>query len=292
MNSFRLVLLLLAVSLSGCASQSNLRNNLPVAEPVQTRFAYEIELGKLNDFMRQDIAGDQLGELLYRRGALYDALGLRTLARIDFNHALEYIPDLANAYNYLGIHFTVLGEYQYAYDAFDSVLELEPEHGYALLNRGVAAYYHGRYEHAQTDMRGYAERDPTDPYRVLWLYLAEHEVDAEQARRNLADYYADIPESEWAREIIGVYLGEQSIREFLNSDFNDNASDNPNTVAERLCEAYFYLGKMLQRQQRNEDAKLFFRLALSTNVLEFVEHRYASVELARMAKTATTNAAN
>ncbi|MEX1222261.1 MAG: lipoprotein NlpI [Idiomarina sp.] len=292
MNSFRLVLLLGVVSLSGCASQSAWQQNLPVAEPVQTRFAYEIELGKLNDFMRQDLAGEQFGELLYRRGALYDALGLRTLARVDFNHALEYIPDLANAYNYLGIHFTVLGEYQYAYDAFDSVLELEPEHGYALLNRGVAAYYHGRYELAQADMRRYAERDPTDPYRVLWLYLAEHEVDAQQARRNLAAYYADIPESEWAREIIGVYLGEQSIPDFLSSDFSDTTSTNPNTVAERLCEAYFYLGKMLQRQQRTDDAKLFFRLALSTNVLEFVEHRYAAVELARLTSAEPTNAAN
>lgn len=137
MNNFRVVLLLFVVGLSGCASQSALQHNLPIAEPAQVRFAYEIELGKLNEFLRQDLPAEQLGELLYRRGALYDALGLRTLARVDFNHALEYAPRLANAYNYLGIHYTVMGEYQYAYDAFDSVLELEPEHGYALLNRGL-----------------------------------------------------------------------------------------------------------------------------------------------------------
>lgn len=292
MNNFRVVLLLLVIGLSGCASQSTLQHNLPIAEPVQARFAYEIELGKLNEFLRQDLPAEQLGELLYRRGALYDALGLRTLARVDFNHALEYAPRLANAYNYLGIHYTVMGEYQYAYDAFDSVLELEPEHGYALLNRGVAAYYDGRYEHAEADMRRYAERDPTDPYRVLWLYLAEHEVDAERARQNLANYYQDIPETEWARKIIGVYLGEQSIPEFLRADHSDASDDNPDLVAERLCEAYFYLGKMLQHEQRQKDAKLFFRLALSTNVLEFVEHRYAAVELERIASAEAAPAAD
>lgn len=53
---------------------------------------------------------------------------LSGLARIDLNRALERDPRLADAYNFLGIQYTEIEQYNYAYEMFDSALELEPEH--------------------------------------------------------------------------------------------------------------------------------------------------------------------
>jgi len=279
-NMKGLVIAVCGLLIIGCASPNATQQRFPIPEPATTAFAYEIELSKLNQFLAQELPTEQHAELLYRRGALHDALGLRTLARIDFNHALEYNPRLAGAYNYLGIHYTVLGEYSLAYEALDSVLELEPEHGYARLNRGIAAYYDGRHDLAAEDMQQYWQQEQDDPYRILWLYLAEHQVDPANAMTQLAARREQADDAEWAVKIIDVLLGKTSMQSVLNSDLQDDP-DNPEQVTERLCEAYFYFGKMLQHQQRFEQANIFFRLALSTNVLEFVEHRYASVELAR-----------
>lgn len=278
---------LFAAFLGGCATTSAVQQNLPIADPLDTRFEYEIELGKINEYLRQDLPAEQRGELLYRRGALYDAVGLRTLARVDFNQALEFTPRLANAYNYLGIHYIALEQYQYAYDALDSAIELSADHDYAYLNRGIAAYYDARWDLAQQDLLSYFEQEPMDPYRVLWLYLAEHELDAEQARADLATRREQLDDDEWAVQIIDVYLGRVKPENFLHSDMQGGAEE-PEKATERLCEAYFYLGKLLQHEQEHEAAALYFKLARTTNVYEFVEHRFARLEMQRSLQLANS----
>lgn len=65
-----------------------------------------------------------------------DSLGLRALARNDFSQALAIRPDMPEVFNYLGIYLTQAGNFDAAYEAFDSVLELDPTYNYAHLNRG------------------------------------------------------------------------------------------------------------------------------------------------------------
>ena len=60
-------------------------------------------------------------------------------------------------------------------------------------------------------------------------------------------------------------------------------------LTERLCEAYFYLGKYSQMQGDVNAAINFFKLAMSTNVYEFVEHRYAKLELDLMRQNLQQN---
>jgi len=81
----------------------------------------------------------------------------------------------------------------------------------------------------------------------------------------------------WAKEIIELYLGEITQQEFIRL-ITANVRSNKE-LTERLCEAYFYLGKLNQLQGNSRVAVNFFKLALSTNVYEFVEHRYAKLEL-------------
>jgi len=274
---------LFSVLLTGCAmspgGSSDAMTHLVIAEPERAEFRYEIELAKLNQMLQQELDAEQLGFAYYRRGALYDALGLRTLARMDFTRAIDYQPRLADAYNFLGIQYTELEEFDYAYEALDSAIELEPEHPYAYLNRGIAEYYDRRNKYAIDDLQQHLAMEPADPYRVLWLFLAEHRADPEQASMNLSSNAAAIDSDDWAMDLVRLYLGELNEKAFL-ARMTDNLRDDE-TLTERLCEAYFYLGKYQQMQGNWARSMNYFKLALTTNVYEFVEHRYARIELER-----------
>ena len=265
----------------GCAvqpaSDSMAMTHLVIAEPEQAEFRYEIELAKLNQVLQQDLDAEQLGMAYYRRGALYDALGLRTLARMDFTRAIDYQPRLADAYNFLGIQYTELQEFGYAYEALDSAIELDPQHPYAYLNRGIAEYYDRRTKYAIDDLQQHLSLQPGDPYRVLWLFLAQYRTAPERAKTNLVTNAESLDENDWALGLVDLYTNQITERQFL-SGMTKNLRDQE-TLAERLCEAYFYLGKYQQMQGNWARAMNYFKLALSTNVHAFVEHRYARIEL-------------
>lgn len=271
-------------ALVGCASKAptqQLPDNIVLTEPERAEFRYEIELARIDQMLEQEeLTQKQQAELYYRRGALYDAVGLRTLARMDFTRALEYNPRLADAYNFLGIQYTQLQEFDYAYEAFDSAIELNPEHRYAHLNRGIAEYYDARTALSEEDLTYHLSKQPDDPYRVIWLFLAQHENDAERAQDALKTHAQALDTEEWGYQIVSLYTGQLSEQAFLRrmtQELGENES-----LTERLCEAYFYLGKYQQIQDQPLQAMNYFKLALMTNVYEFVEHRYASVELNRL----------
>jgi lipoprotein NlpI len=62
-------------------------------------------------------------------------------------------------------------------------------------------------------------------------------------------------------------------------------------LTDRLCEAYFYLGKYHSARGNTGVASNYFKLALSTNVFEYVEHRYARLELNLLRDKANKSAA-
>ncbi|AOW78140.1 lipoprotein NlpI [Colwellia sp. PAMC 20917] len=280
---FKVALVIVISSLQGCASSpendaSLAMNQLIIVEPLAINYKSEIAIARLTDVIqRAEITDAQRAELYYDRGVVYDSVGLRSLARLDFNRALRLKPDFVDAYNFLGIHFTQLQEFNQAYEAFDSAIDLAPEHEYAYLNRGIALYYGGRAELSIDDFSTFQQRKTNDPYRILWMYLAESAANNLNAQTSLKLAAEQVEESVWAKNIIQLYLGEITEQEFI-SQLSIGVNSNK-ALSERLCEAYFYLGKYYQLKDNNELAANFFKLALSTNVYEFVEHRYAKLEL-------------
>ncbi|MBA6354114.1 lipoprotein NlpI [Colwellia sp. BRX9-1] len=280
---FKVALVIVISSLQGCASSpenddSLAMNQLIIVEPLAINYKSEIAIARLTDVIqRAEITDAQRAELYYDRGVVYDSVGLRSLARLDFNRALRLKPNFVDAYNFLGIHFTQLQEFNQAYEAFDSAIDLAPEHEYAYLNRGIALYYGGRAELSIDDFSTFQQRKSNDPYRILWMYLAESAANNLNAKTSLKVAAEQVEESVWAKNIIQLYLGEITEQEFI-SQLSIGVNSNK-ALSERLCEAYFYLGKYYQLKDNNELAANFFKLALSTNVYEFVEHRYAKLEL-------------
>ena len=267
-----------ALNKSNNGASSVALSQLVIAEPLAINFKSEIAIARLSEVInRVNITDKQKAQLYYDRGVLFDSVGLRSLARLDFSHALQLQPTLTDAYNFLGIHLTQLKEFSQAYEKFDSVLELSPSHEYAHLNRGIALYYGERPELAAQDFTNFHDKQSDDPYRLLWLYLAEYEVDPVLAKKSLKQRAELVDDRTWAKQIIYLFLGDISQKEFV-SELTVNISSNK-ALTDRLCEAYFYLGKYNQSQNDFSAAANFFKLSLSTNVYEFVEHRYARLEL-------------
>jgi lipoprotein NlpI len=287
----------IALLTQGCVSleQSNSRDNssamnqLVIAEPLTINFKSEIAIARLSEVInRVKISDEQKAQLHYDRGVLYDSVGLRSLARLDFTQALQLKPDLIDAYNFLGIHLTQLKEFSQAYEQFDSVLELAPEHEYVHLNRGIALYYGDRPALAAQDFNDFHSQKSDDPYRLLWLYLAEYKVDPILAKKMLKERAELVNDRTWAKQVIYLYLGDISQGDFVGGLTTDVQSNKD--LTDRLCEAYFYLGKYNQIIGYDGAAANFFKLSLSTNVYEFVEHRYAKLELDLMRTKKATSA--
>ena len=255
-----------ALTLAGCSSTA-WRKDAVLAVPLQPTLQQEVILARMEQILAsRALSDDERAQLLYERGVLYDSLGLRALARNDFSQALAIRPDMPEVFNYLGIYLTQAGNFDAAYEAFDSVLELDPTYNYAHLNRGIALYYGGRDKLAQDDLLAFYQDDP-----------AEQKLDEKQAKEALKQRVEKSDKEQWGWNIVEFYLGnisEATLMERLKADATDNTS-----LAEHLSETNFYLGKYYLSLGDKDSATALFKLAVANNVHNFVEHRYALLEL-------------
>ncbi|WP_273858580.1 lipoprotein NlpI [Photobacterium sp. GSS17] len=280
-NRIKLACLAFTMMLAGCSSPPSQWTQPLMAVPFQPTIQQQIQLARIDQLLRRDdLDGNTLAQIYYERGLLHDSLGLRDLARLDFNQSLSLKPDQPDVFNILGVYFTQSAHFDAAYEAFDSTLELNIRHPFAQRNRGIALYYGGRYDLASEDLNAHYQQDINDPYRVIWLYLVELEVDEQQALDKLRQRYAAADKQDWGWHIVRLYLGEISEREFLGQITTE--SEDNEVLAERLTEAYFYMGKVYHHNKDYASALMLYKLALSGNVYEFVEHRFATLELSRL----------
>ncbi|MBQ4813096.1 lipoprotein NlpI [Pseudoalteromonas luteoviolacea] len=290
-----LLIPLLGLSLMGCQStqQQVTQSVLPIpfTEPLQANPRTQIEIARYSELLNSpELTRSQRAELYHIRGKLYDSLGQSQLAQIDFNRALKLQPDMAEVYNFLGIHHTLRQEYGEAYERFDSVLELDSSYDYAYLNRGIALYYGSRPELAVDDFKRFLANAPDDAYRVMWLFIGERAVDPEAAKISLQKNSAALSDEIWSTQLVKLYLNEVSETQFLAQVSQGVKSQKE--YAERLCEAYFYIAKRYRANGNNLKAAEFFRLTLATNVFEFVEHKYARLELRLIREEQLANASS
>lgn len=284
--------------LSGCAAQTNNAygpmGNLLLAEPEPVNIRSQMAIARYNHILTQaPLKEEERAELLFQRGMLYDSVGLSGLARFDFAQALQLKPDMAEAHNSIGIHHIQQMDFIQAYESFDSTLDINPDYDFAILNRGIALYYGGRSELAIDDLNRFYEKDKKDPYRVLWTFIVEQNVDRDQALLKLAQHRMQLEDDNWATSIVDFYLGKVDETAVIADLVDDVTSQKQ--LNDRLCEAYFYLGKYHSDLGNEVKAANYFKLSLSTNVFEYVEHRFSRVELVRLRerrKEASINADN
>ena len=162
--------------LSGCVGTNQSfvsKNSVVLADqnPAQ-HFEQEVMIVRISQVLLVGkMSNEERASLHFERGVLYDSLGLWALARYDFTQALALQPKMTAVYNYLGLYLLLDEDYDGALEAFNAVLSLDPDYEYTMLNRALDFYYVGRYNLAQQDFLSFYQRNKSDPYRVLWLYL-------------------------------------------------------------------------------------------------------------------------
>ncbi|WP_218310661.1 lipoprotein NlpI [Alteromonas antoniana] len=275
--------------LGGCAQtpsnhEQTQMGNLLLAEPAPVNPRSQVAIARYNQILANaQLAEEDKAELHFQRGMLYDSVGLAGLAQFDYTQALSLKPDLAPAYNSMGIHYIQQQEFVQAYEAFDSTLDIDPDYDFAFLNRGIALYYGGRADLAVKDLDTFQEKDNSDPFRVLWAYFAYNDISQEKGNAYLVSVRPELDNDHWATMLVDLFLGLKSENDVLNSLIDGVTSQK--ALTDRLCEAYFYLGKYHSQQGNRGIASNYFKLALSTNVFDYVEHRYARLELGRLRST-------
>lgn len=269
---------------SGCASTFNQDGRWlypPMAVPLQANPQQEVQIARLSQLLlRPNLSDEVRAKMLFERGNYYDSLGMRSLARLDYNQSLSFDPAQPELFNLLGVYYTEVGEYDLAYEAFDSTLELDPENSYAARNRAIALYYGDRIDLALEEINTHYSDSPSDPFRALWTYIIQYEKEPEQATKTLTQQY-QARDTQWGWMLVGISLGQISEEEAFRFILTESRGDNT-LLAQRLTEAYFYLGKRYQRAGEFSSAIAMYKLAISFNVYEYVEHRYAFLELGRI----------
>lgn len=121
---------------------------------------------------------------------------------------------------------------------------------------------------------------PKIPYRVLWLYLNEQKLKPQEAYANLVERAKGLSKDFWGTNIVQYYLGNISV-----SDLQERATkfaENSQQYAEILTETYFYLAKQKLNLGQIDEAAALFKLAIANQVYNFVEYRFAVLELMKL----------
>ncbi|MEZ9626725.1 lipoprotein NlpI [Aliivibrio fischeri] len=285
MNWIRVALVGAVLVLSGCASKGDTSGwgYPPMAVPLQPSIQQEIQLSRLDQLLqRPDVDDVTRAKMYYERGLIKDSLGLRDLARVDFTQSLTLKPDQSDVFNILGVYYTQNTDFDGAYEALDSALELDPNNQFAERNLAIALYYGERYDQAYEIAQKHYNDAPRDPYRAIWLYWIGLEVDAKVATETFQKQYQQRTDEDFGWDLAGLILKETSEDEFLKKILT--TTRNNVALAEKLTEGYFYLAKRYQYEGDYPNAIALYKLSMSNNVYEYVEHRYSFVELGNIYK--------
>ena len=272
--------------LSGCVGLSNTfvsKNKVVLAEQNPSQhFEQEVMIVRISQVLLVGkMSNEERASLHFERGVLYDSLGLWALARYDFTQALALQPKMAAVYNYLGLYLLLDEDYDGALEAFNTVFSLNPDYEYTFLNRALDFYYVERYNLAEQDFLAFYQRNKSDPYRVLWLYLNELKFKPAEAQKNLAQRAVGLSQDYWGTYIVQYYLGKLSVQE-LQAKAQQFATKTATQYAEILTETYFYLAKQKLNMGQVDEAETLFKLAVANQVYNFVEYRFAVFELSKL----------
>ena len=276
--------------LSGCVGLNNSfvsKNKVVLADQNPSQhFEQEVMIVRISQVLLVGkMSNEERASLHFERGVLYDSLGLWALARYDFTQALALQPKMAAVYNYLGLYLLLDEDYDGALEAFNTVFSLDPDYEYTFLNRALDFYYVERYNLAEQDFLAFYQRNKSDPYRVLWLYLNELKFKPAEAQKNLAQRAVGLSQDYWGTYIVQYYLGKLSVQD-LQAKAQQFATKTATQYAEILTETYFYLAKQKLNMGQVDEAETLFKLAVANQVYNFVEYRFAVFELSKLGQQA------
>ena len=210
------------------------------------------------------------------RANAYHRKGDDDRALPDYDEAIRLDPRYAIAFNNRGNLYSNRGEHERAIEDFDEALRLMPEFRVALNNRGRARFYHSDYAASATDFAAALQLQPTDPYAVLWLYLARARS-GQAALDGLRGDAAKLDRSAWPWPVVAGFLGTMDLPGVLSAARNGDEADQK----AQQCEAGFYLGAKAASEGDANAADNLLRHAQAICPADFLEAVAVRFELAR-----------
>ena len=258
---------------------SEQQNILPLATAVQVSYQDEVNLLRINQLLaEQNKLGErQRAHLFYERALIYDRMGLGAHSRYDLSQAIAVDPSFAPAYNTLGLYLLLSRSYDDAFEAFDSALELSEKMQYSYLHRAIGLYQIQRYSLASRDIEVFYAFDTNDPYRILWRYIINSKIAPKEALTVLQNAEPLSDDDSFVWSLIDVIAGRATEEQFFAGVFYGVATNKE--LAQRLCEAYFYLAHWHKLSGDLDKAIYYFKLTTAGNIHEFIEYKYALMEL-------------
>lgn len=226
----------------------------------------QLEGGRLPDALR--------AQALTARGIQFDNLDRLDSARQDFELALELTPAAAPALQGAAVNAVLLRNYPRAVALTTQVLAQNPNDTEARHMRAIAHYFAQDYVAALADVTELL-KDRTQVrrgYPLVWLSLITAQGRTGQTPMSPA-YAPDQLPDDWPRPLVEWALGTRSAESVLASARQGNES------AQRLCEAYYYIGERHLASGDNRRAREFFQRSVDQGIVEFIEHGAARSRL-------------
>jgi lipoprotein NlpI len=214
---------------------------------------------------------------LRRRGEFHDWLGEHDAALADFNRALG-VKEEPETYVDRAIVYGDNGDKAKATEDVDAALRLAPDDAFAVYERGLLRFRIGDFAGAAGDLAKAADARPEDAYYAIWAYLGAARAGLADAADGLTRRSAKFDLGDWPGQVIELYLGKRQPGQVSPP----KGTHIPWMTEGYRCEAEFYLGEYHVLKGDNDAARPRLEAAAATGITEFVEHRGARDELARL----------
>ena len=152
------------------------------------------------------------------------------------------------------------------------------------MTRAINNYFLGNYATSisifESAPEYYDEKNDWFVYNKLNLYISYLALDQARAEKVIKEFlsrnYPDEIRKSWAYRIM-LALDSSHPSDLIKNAREGAANDRE--LAERLCEAYYYIGMKYYHMGAVNTAKLYFILSMSQNVYEFLEHEFSAMAL-------------
>jgi lipoprotein NlpI len=193
-------------------------------------------------------------EAFHDRGRAFEDKGDYEHAIKDYTQAMSLKssdPDLLydRAFDY-----ERNGEYALAVADLNEVVRRFPFASDAHRNRGLALLFSAGATEAQEDLSRAVELNPSEPYNVIWLYIARAK-NAGRAEEELARNATKLKLEEWPGPVIQLFLGKNNPEKVLQAALDKESQKS----SQQRCEAVFYIGEYEALHRRRKAARQNFR---------------------------------
>jgi len=217
-----------------------------------------------------------LSQALHERAIQSDRLGLFQEAKLDLLEAMRLSPDNADILAGAAENAFYLGEDANAETYIRKSIELDSGKTYNHQQRARYRYFAGDYQEAKRESLEVLKisTDGRGGYEFIQLALTEKRLGGNVPKLLEAYYQSSI--SEWPHPILNDLISQK------NSSDAITLSQKNEVDIYKACEAYYYAGESQLADGHIEEAKKYFKKAIDTGVVEFIEYNMAQRRLASM----------